>query len=203
MFPSVNSGQCWDPCFCSQGPRLRVLVSPCQFYGRQPPSFCSSHHRTGQWALGEGQKVPRSLEGGKKYGVRNPTRWRDRSACGVRAGRRSKHNVLRSHFSDGIRLAANLPGLSANLTDQDGQDAEELLRKLALTPDNDKVTSSINCTISYTSHYVEVPWQRARGKIRRQSPLGHLRLLPHHSSPSPTRAKPDAVLNRQTGPRPR
>lgn len=60
-----------------------------------------------------------------------------------------------------------------------------MLRALAQTPDDDgTVASSTNCTISYTSHYVEVPWQSARGKIRRQSQL----VIP---SPSHTTLRPN------------
>lgn len=88
--------------------------------------------------------------------------------CPHRPKKQAQHPVNENSAS----ICGWLPTCLHISQQQGGQGAEELLRKLAQTPDDDDtVASSTNCTISYTSHYVEVPRQSARGKIRRQSPL--------------------------------
>lgn len=70
-------------------------------------------------------------------------------------GRRSKHNTLVNESS--ASSYGCVPTFLHISPQQGGQGAEELLGKLARTPDNDTVASRTSCTISYTSHYVEAP----------------------------------------------
>lgn len=106
-----------------------------------------------------------------------------------------------SKAGEDMGLAANLPVHFSPR--QAGQGAQESLRRLARTPGDDTVASRPNCTISYTSHYVEGSRAQRTREIQTTVATGHLRPLPHHYAPSPTRAKLDAVLNRQRGPPPR